>query len=155
MKNVKNIIMPTDFSRLSLSAFELVKQISELINAEIHIIHVAETNPPIISMKSYNIDENDLKSKYMEQTREELEKIADELRDETDSRIKSVLLTGLDFEEIVKYAAELHKPGEAESLIVIATHGRTGLMHTLMGSVAEKVIRYAKCPVLVVPHSSD
>ncbi|MGK9475266.1 universal stress protein [Melioribacter sp. OK-6-Me] len=155
MKNVKNIIMPTDFSKLSLSAFELVKQISELINAEIHVIHVVEPNPPLITMKSYNIDEQEVKSNYIAQTREELERIVDELRDETDSKIKSVLLTGIDFEEIVKYAAVLHHPNEAESLIVIATHGRTGLMHTLMGSVAEKVIRYSKCPVLVVPPNPD
>ena len=52
---------------------------------------------------------------------------------------------GLDYIEINKYAEEKNI-----DLIVIATHGRTGLLHTLLGSVAEKVIRYAKRPVLVI-----
>ena len=62
--------------------------------------------------------------------------------------IEPVLKKGNDYNEIVKYSKD-HKI----DLIVIATHGRTGLLHTLLGSVAEKVIRYAKCPVLVItPH---
>ncbi|MCL6097381.1 MAG: universal stress protein [Bacteroidetes bacterium] len=64
-----------------------------------------------------------------------------DLREDLPIKILPVLRRGMDYEEIVNYAKEV----DAE-LIVIATHGRTGLLHNLLGSVAEKVIRYAKCP---------
>lgn len=58
---------------------------------------------------------------------------------------------GLDYQEIVKYTEN-----KQMDIIVIATHGRTGLLHTLIGSVAEKVIRYSKIPVLVTtPTGND
>ena len=58
---------------------------------------------------------------------------------------------GLDYQEIVSYAEN-----NKMDIIVIATHGRTGLLHTLIGSVAEKVIRYSKIPVLVTtPTGND
>ena len=62
--------------------------------------------------------------------------------------LETILRKGLDYVEINKYAEE-----KSVDLIVIATHGRTGLLHTLLGSVAEKVIRYAKRPVLVITPS--
>ncbi len=58
---------------------------------------------------------------------------------------------GLDYQEIVKYTEN-----KQMDIIVIATHGRTGLLHTLIGNVAEKVIRYSKIPVLVTtPTGND
>jgi nucleotide-binding universal stress UspA family protein len=67
-----------------------------------------------------------------------------------DIQVKEVLLKGNDFEEIVEYSNN-----NDIDLIVIATHGRTGLLHTLLGSVAEKVIRYAKKPVLVITATKE
>ena len=61
-----------------------------------------------------------------------------------DAEIISAIRKGVDFEEIIKYSKE-----KKIDVIVIATHGRTGILHTLLGSVAEKVIRYSKIPVLV------
>ncbi len=67
-----------------------------------------------------------------------------------DINVKEVLLHGNDFEEIVDYSEK-----NEIDLIVIATHGRTGLLHTLLGSVAEKVIRYSKIPVLVITATKE
>ena len=64
-----------------------------------------------------------------------------------------VVLYGVPFQEIVEVAK-----AQQVDLIVMGTHGRTGLMHVLLGSVAEKVVRLAPCSVLVVPatrHTSD
>jgi nucleotide-binding universal stress UspA family protein len=58
--------------------------------------------------------------------------------------------TGRAVQEIIKYADENHI-----DLIVLGTHGRSGMLHWLMGSVAEKVVQYAHCPVLVVRPSSS
>ncbi len=60
------------------------------------------------------------------------------------AEIVPAIRKGIDFEEILKYSKE-----NKIDVIVIATHGRTGILHTLLGSVAEKVIRYSKIPVLV------
>jgi len=59
--------------------------------------------------------------------------------------VETAFLEGRPFVEIIRYARE-----KAVGLVVIATHGRTGLTHALFGSVAEKVVRKAPCPVLVV-----
>jgi universal stress protein A len=61
-------------------------------------------------------------------------------------RVRTELLTGVAWHEIV----ELAKRDPGVDLIVVGTHGRTGLKHALLGSVAEKVVRHAPCPVLVV-----
>jgi universal stress protein A len=65
------------------------------------------------------------------------------------TRISTVLLRGDPAHEIVDFAKR-----DAFDLIVISTHGRTGLKHVFLGSVAEKVVRHAACPVLVVRHPS-
>ena len=90
---------------------------------------------------------NNLRIKLIE---EELNEIKTELINSDDLDIESVIKIGKDYEEIVKYSNEI-----SADLIVIATHGRTGVLHTLLGSVAEKVIRYAKCPVLVTTPTED
>lgn len=65
--------------------------------------------------------------------------------------IHPVIKKGVDYEVIIKYAKE-----KKIDVIVIAAHDRTGILHTLLGSVAEKVIRYSKMPVLVItPTSKD
>jgi len=61
-----------------------------------------------------------------------------------EAEIISAIRKGIDYEEIIKYSKE-----KKIDVIVIATHGRTGILHTLLGSVAEKVIRYSQIPVLV------
>ena len=80
-----------------------------------------------------------------EQAKKQLAETAAAFRVDSSIKIIEVCRKGIDYEEIVKYSKEIDG-----DLIVIATHGRTGILHTLLGSVAEKVIRYAKCPVLVI-----
>ncbi|HSD64103.1 MAG TPA: universal stress protein, partial [Ignavibacteriaceae bacterium] len=77
-------------------------------------------------------------------------KSLDKINKDHSIEIIPVIEKGVDFETIINYCEENHI-----DLIVIATHGRTGILHTLLGSVAEKVIRYAKCPVLVITPTED
>ena len=72
------------------------------------------------------------------------EKLLEKIKKIKDIEIIFAIRKGIDYEEIIKYSKE-----KKIDIIVIATHGRTGLIHTLLGSVAEKVIRYSKIPVLV------
>jgi len=83
--------------------------------------------------------------------RKQLSLTASQLREDTNIQIEEVFKIGIDYEEIVNYSK-----GIKVDLIIIATHGRTGVLHSLLGSVAEKVISFARCPVLVIsPKDED
>jgi nucleotide-binding universal stress UspA family protein len=150
MFTIKNILLPTDLSTTSLSASNFAIELAIQYKAKIHLLHVLEKTPPILAIRSLDLSQEKILKSFEDEGKKSLEsvvkKIKKGMREEIE--IAPVLKKGLDYEEIVKYSKE-----QKIDLIVIATHGRTGLLHTLLGSVAEKVIRYAKCPVLVItPH---
>ncbi len=145
MLNIKNIIVPTDFSKLSFSAFEYAKELAEKMDAAIHLVYVLEKTPPFLAVRSLDVSEEEVMKTMEEQAHKQLADTAAVFRDETRVKIVEVCRKGIDYEEIVNYSKEIKS-----EMIVIATHGRTGILHTLLGSVAEKVIRFAKCPVLVI-----
>ncbi len=112
------------------------------------MIHVLEKTPPILAIRSLDLTTESLLKTIEDDANNSLKKFAEKF---TESKnVKKILLRGNDFETITSYAEE-----NDIDLIVIATHGRTGLLHTLIGSVAEKVIRFAKCPVLVITPRKD
>lgn len=145
MFNVKNIVVPTDFSKLSYSAFEYAKELAEKIDAAIHLIYVMEKTPPFLASRSLNITDEEVMKTMEEQAIKQLHDTHAYLTEDTNVNVIEVCRKGIDYEEIVNYAKEINS-----ELIVIATHGRSGILHTLLGSVAEKVIRFAKSPVLVI-----
>jgi universal stress protein A len=148
MFNINNILLPTDLSDLSLSAAAYASDIANQYNAKVHLLYVLEKTPPILAIRSLDLSEEKIIKSLEEEAKKSLEEAALKVKKNADSEsliLEPVLRKGLDYVEINKYADE-----KGIDLIVIATHGRTGLLHTLMGSVAEKVIRYAKRPVLVI-----
>lgn len=145
MFNIKNIIVPTDFSKLSYSAFDYARDLAEQFGAKVHLVYVLEKTPPFLAMRSLDVSEEEIMKTMEEEAKKQLNNAASKLRDESNIEIIQVCRKGIDYEEIVKYSKEIEN-----ALIIIATHGRTGILHTLLGSVAEKVIRYAKCPILVI-----
>lgn len=152
MFKVKNILLPTDLSATSLAASDYAIELALQYKAKIHLLHVLEKTPPILAIRSLDLSQEKILKSFEEEGKKLLANAVKKIRKDKsiDVEIEPVLKKGNDYEEIVKYSKE-HKI----DLIVIATHGRTGLLHTLLGSVAEKVIRYAKCPVLVItPHKT-
>jgi universal stress protein A len=145
MFTIKNILLPTDFSNLSLTAAEYAIDIAKQYNAKIHFLNVLEKTPPILAIRSLDLSEEKIVKTLQEDAESSLKKSLDKISRDKTVEIIPVIIKGVDFEEIVNYTEE-----HGIDLIVIATHGRTGILHTLLGSVAEKVIRYAKCPVLVI-----
>ncbi len=145
MFDIKTIIVPTDFSKLSFSALEYARDLAERMNATIHLIYVLEKTPPFLAIRSLDVSEEDVMKHMEEEAYKQLFETASKFKVDSNVDIIEVLRKGNDYEEIVNYSKEINC-----DLIVIATHGRTGVLHTLLGSVAEKVIRYAKCPVLVI-----
>ena len=144
MFKIKNILLPTDFSKLSLSAAEYATELAEQYGAKIHLLHVLEKTPPILTIHSLDLSEEKIIKTIEEEAKISLGKAVDKIKGKKTVQVEPVIRKGIDYEEIIKYAEE-----KKVDLIIIATHGRTGILHTLLGSVAEKVIRFSKKPVLV------
>jgi universal stress protein A len=145
MFKIKNILLPTDFSNLSLTAASYAIDLASQYGAKVHLLNVIEKKPPILAIRAIDISQEKIMKSIEDAAKESLEKALNKISKNNKVEIKTILLKGNDYEEIVNYSQM-----QNIDVIVIATHGRTGLLHTLMGSVAEKVIRYAKCPVLVI-----
>ena len=136
------ILFPTDFSPFGNEALRWATALARDSGAKLIIVHVEE--PPM----AYGGGEMYLGSE--EGDREELRRALVQVVP-TDSKVafEHKLLVGDPATAIVETADQ-----ENADLIVIGTHGRTGLTRLLMGSVAEAVVRRAKCPVLTIKHPS-
>lgn len=145
MYDIKRILVPTDFSKISYSAFDYAKDLAERMNADIYLIFVLEKSPPLFSAKSLGLSEEEILAKMKIEAEIKLSEAASFFKEDTTLNIIQEIRIGTDYEEIVNYSKEINA-----DIIIIATHGRTGVLHTLLGSVAEKVIRFSKCPVLVI-----
>lgn len=140
----KNILLPTDFSKGSEEAFEHAKDIAKSMGAKIHLLHVIQ---PVVYPTGIELAHESLIN-----LEGELEKVGYQNLNKVSKRLKdlgieseSTILMGKPSEQIMEYAKKFNI-----DLVVIATHGSSGLEHFLFGSTTEKVIRKVKCPVLVV-----
>lgn len=142
--DIKKILVPIDFSDYSKGALKYAVNFSKSFNAEMTLIYVVEPviYPPDFSMGQIAIPS--VNTEWDERAKHELDKLA---REEIPSgvTVKTLIKTGKPFIEIIETAGELDI-----DLIIISTHGRTGVEHILFGSTAEKVVRKAPCPVLTL-----
>ena len=148
MIKLQHILVPTDFSEPSQIAVKYAKAFAETFNASLHVLHVIEESSFVYTWTS---PEGSLVVPNMQ---EELEKSAKAQigtvltqSEQTKYKARLVTLTGSPFVEIVRYSK-----ANGIDMIVMGTHGRGPIAHMLMGSVAEKVVRKAPCPVLTVRH---
>ena len=145
MIEIRKILAPTDFSEHAGNAVRYACGLADRLGAELHLLHVLSeiipTGPdplltPVLPPEYYR--ESEAQSKQT-------------LRHQLDpswgspAAVEVAVRWASPVEGIVEHAREL-----AIDLIVIATHGRTGLSHALLGSVAERIVREAPCPVLTI-----
>ena len=130
---LKHILLPVDFSDCSKNALQYAIPLARQFNAELTLLHVVETYRAF----SPEIPLCDIP------TAEAAHRAFDGMVIEIP--FKAVVREGEPHIQIVAAAKEL-----ATDLIILSTHGRTGLAHILLGSTAEKVVRHAGCPVLIV-----
>jgi nucleotide-binding universal stress UspA family protein len=143
---IRNILVPIDFSKMSIRAIDTAKRLAQRYNATVHLAHVHQLDypagftapmPPLMPFSLVNYEQDEKK------------RLAHELRvlaDKHDlSRTNCHLLGGAPaFDEICRLANEL--PAD---LIVMPTHGRSGFKHVFLGSTAERVVQHSPCPVFV------
>lgn len=142
----KSILVPTDFSEFSDNALEKAYDIAKQYKAKVYLLHVigvVRTCAVDYCFDQQTIDELDRKA--AESSRDMMQKQIEKVVKSKDVEITAHLTKGTPYEEILK-----EQEARDIDLIVIASHGRTGILGHLLGSVAEKVVRGAKCPVVLV-----
>jgi nucleotide-binding universal stress UspA family protein len=144
--NIKKILAPTDFSGQSLAGVRYAMNLRLQFGSSLILLHVIEPTPPMAGIESLVLAQSD--SEVGAWALKELAKLARrEAGDE--KQVASLVRMGKPFHEITIEAAENNA-----DLIVLTTHGYTGVEHLLLGSTAERVVRHAPCPVLTVPVSA-
>jgi nucleotide-binding universal stress UspA family protein len=145
MIKLAKILYPTDFSDLSLVALKYAKSFAEQYGAQLHCLHVIDESYQYwLAMGPDGVPVGPDINQMLQASQEQMNALANEQFTDI-PKVVTKVITGKPFVEIIRYARE-----QAIDMIVIATHGRSGLKHVLMGSVAERVVRKAPCPVLTV-----
>lgn len=139
MIQIKRILVPVDFSEYSAKAVTYGLELTKKFGSELHLLHVVELIPIVFHEGAVYLS-NDL-AELIKAAEAELAKVA---QDETVDIVRQTV-DGHPLVQILRHAKE-----HEIDLIVIGTHGRTGLAHLFLGSVAENVVRKAPCPVLTV-----
>jgi nucleotide-binding universal stress UspA family protein len=147
---IKNVLVATDFSPASESALGYGRALSRTFAARLHVIHVVDDVASRLAYADLAMSEltpGDVQAEIERASRQELERFVTET-DRRELDAASVLRTGRSpAQEIVAYATEA-----AVDIIIVGATGRGVIDRLLMGSVADKVIRRAPCPVLAVRH---
>jgi universal stress protein A len=140
----QKIVCPVDLSEVSLGALRLAESVAEQCGASLVVVNVVE---PIVAPSDFTfgpLTTGEVEDRLIERSQQALKELAETVHlgeGKTTIRVER----GRASTEIVRVAQE-----EKASLIVIGTHGYTGVAHVLLGSTAERVIRKAPCPVLTL-----
>jgi nucleotide-binding universal stress UspA family protein len=145
--DLQRILVPTDFSKHSEVALTYAVALAEKFGAELHLLHVVQDLalfiPDAVAVApaiAVPVEE------FVAAAREALDRVT-KAKDLESLTVHREVREGTPFYEIIRFAKE-----KDIDLIVMGTHGHTGLTHVLLGSVTEKVVRKAPCPVLTVRH---
>ena len=144
MPKVKKILAPTDFSELSKTGIRYALEMARDTSAEVIVYHAIDVGEEWKDIRSEITPYHDM----VEDNRRLLDQfLSDHFADCIDLvEVRQVVEFGASAKNIIETAER-----EKVDLIVMSTHGRTGLDHMILGSVTEKVVARAPCPVLVVP----
>jgi len=150
MPDIKHILCPVDFSETSERALDYALVLAKHLGAKMSIIH-AYSLPGVLMPDGALLPNADQVARGSVDAQAQLDQVAARIT-EVGVPFETKLVTGGPAEEIARLASH-----DRDDLVVMGTHGRTGFEHALMGSVAERVVRTSKVPVLTVrrPHDDD
>ena len=145
---IQHILVPTDVSEYANYALDYAIELAQKLQARLTLMYVMETMPLEVAESASHRSPSDWQQweTYIKQ------RMAASLKRIHDAGLQgeSLVVHGVPFQMIIDTAKE-----KAADLIIMGTHGRTGLTHVLMGSVAERVVRMAPCPVLVTRGATE
>jgi nucleotide-binding universal stress UspA family protein len=146
--NIQRILAPTDFSELSKQGLTSALELAEAFGAKLLLLHVVEPPPyPVEGLVPSQVG-----TTLLDDLERQAGKDLAQMLSETPGskvEVKRRVVVGIPYRKIIEVAEE-----EKSDLIVMTTHGRTGLSHLVMGSVSEKIVRTAPCPVLTIRPTS-
>ena len=144
----QHILVPTDFSDYANYALDYAIELAKTLQARLTFLHIIQLTPMTMGdMYGYSLEA------YLEAMESEAQKHMEALLNRVHQeglQGEMAIVQGVPFQIIVDMAES-----RDVDLIVMGTHGRTGLTHALMGSVAERVVRLAPCPVLVTRGTAE
>lgn len=143
MKTTKKILCPTDFSECARGALRDAAELASLTGAKLCIMHVYQNPAYVAPVGAYLEPSASALAQLRDALVDELDKLTEPLAAEGVD-VETRLAEGIPYQTVVDYAKEW-----GADLIVMGTHGRSGLQRAFIGSVAERVVRLAHCPVLV------
>jgi len=143
---IGKILIPTDFSATSRHAFSYAVDLNRLFRARLYLVHVLQD---FTEFSEYNLSPTILPQLYLEFEQNATTKLEEmvNLNVPEDMHCDTYILHGIPFYELMQFAR-----AEQIDLIVVGSHGRTGLKHVLFGHTAEKVVKKSPCPVLSIRH---
>jgi nucleotide-binding universal stress UspA family protein len=142
-----HIFVATDFSEASEAAIDAAVVLAQQLGAKITLFHVFDPDPLVPPGAIPNPEQ--FRDKIEKEMRTAVTERLEELRNEKISGVQPVDVVVATDRSTANAITE-HAKNLGADLIIVSTHGRTGLAHLLIGSVAEKVVRHAHCPVLAV-----
>jgi nucleotide-binding universal stress UspA family protein len=144
MREFKSILFATDFSESSDHAFEYAFSVAKTFGARLLVLHIINE---LVDLRGFYVPHISI-----DKLEEEMAESADKMMTNFISshaqgydRVEPIVVPGIPYDEILKKTEE-----ESVDLIVLGTHGRTGLDHVLFGSTAEKVVRKSSIPVMTI-----
>lgn len=140
---ITRILVPTDFSEYANAAFRYALELARAVQAQIHLLHVVD-NPLAAGMWSSEIYTAEIAGLQINLVRDAEERLKHSVPPGADN-VSTEVRSGNPTRQILDAARE-----HGSNLIVMGTNGRTGIAHVVMGSVAERVLRQAPCPVLTL-----
>jgi nucleotide-binding universal stress UspA family protein len=143
MSQIKKILSPVDFSETSEHALRYSIDLASRLGSEVEVLHVYQ-------LPTYALPDGAILARpdFVASLTDELQKQLDELLRRYSGHgveLKGRIVEGMPYAEVNRIAEE-----EGADMVVMGTHGRTGVKHLLLGSVAERVVRTSKIPVLTV-----
>jgi len=148
IQNVKKILAPIDFSDFSMDAMQGAKDLANDVGADVHLVHVVVPHFLIIPLPlATSADQSFEQTRESAMTQQAEEELARLKKDEfgNSPKVVTAVLNGSPVKMLIEYAEQ-----NAIDLIMLSTHGRSGVERVLIGSVAEKLVRLAPCSVLVL-----
>lgn len=143
MKTFKRLLVPVDFSDAAVAAFATAMDLCHALDGEIKVIYVHQLQVPYVGDGGFYVPEMD-EDEVMEERQKELDEFVRQ-HGSSDISITGEVRLG-DPESEINEIADEYKA----DMIIMGTHGRSGLSHLLMGSVTESVLRHANVPILAV-----